>query len=172
MTSITNPWSGIYKILAGRDKRVAPQTTLKQKDGTLTTNLQETIQHMLQILTTEDNQADDTEMQKNTQALAQEDNDMDDKEITVQVVMNVVMSMGKNKAPGEKGIPSEVFKSVVEILPRYMTSIYNGCLHKETFPLSHARGARLKGRHHAEVKFGNFFPFLSPSLSCCPWIGL
>jgi len=42
--------------------------------------------------------------------------------------------MGKNKAPGEDGIPSEVFKSVVEILPRYMRAIYNGCLRKGTFP--------------------------------------
>ena len=134
-TSITNPWSGIYKTLAGRDRRAAPQTTLKQKDGTLTTNLQETIQHILQILTPEDNQADDTEMQKHTRALAQEDIDTDDdKEFTVQEVRNVVMSMGKNKAPGEDGIPSEVLKSVVEILPRYMTSIYNGCLRKGTFP--------------------------------------
>jgi len=40
MTSTTNPWRGIHRILAGRDKRAAPQTTLKQKDGTLTTNLQ------------------------------------------------------------------------------------------------------------------------------------
>ena len=50
--------------MAGRDKRAAPQTTLKQKDGTLTTNLQGTIQHMLQILTPEDNQEDDTIAEK------------------------------------------------------------------------------------------------------------
>ena len=31
MTSITNPWSGIYKTLAGRDRRAAPQTTKKLK---------------------------------------------------------------------------------------------------------------------------------------------
>ena len=80
------------------------------------------------------NQEDDTEMQKNTRALAQEDIDTDDdKEFTVQEVKNLVMSMGKIKAPGEDGIPSEVFKSVVEILPRYMTAIYNGCLRKGTF---------------------------------------
>ena len=135
MTSITISWSGIYKILTGIDKRTAPQITLKQKDSTLTTNLQETIQHMLQILTPEDNQADDTEMQKNTRALAQKDIDTDDeKEFTIQEVMNVVMNMGKNKAPGEDGIPSEVFKSVIEILPRYMPSVYNGCVCKGTFP--------------------------------------
>jgi len=135
MTSITNQWSGIYRIMTGRDKRAAPQTTLKQKDGTLTTNLHETIRHMLQILTPENNQEDGTELQKNIRALAQEDIDTDDdKEFTVQEVKNVELSMGKNKAPGEDGIPSEVFKSVVEILPRYMTVIYNGCLRKITFP--------------------------------------
>jgi hypothetical protein len=42
--------------------------------------------------------------------------------------------MGKNKAPGEDSIQSEVYKSTVEILPRYMTAIYNGCLRKGTFP--------------------------------------
>jgi hypothetical protein len=78
MTSITNPWSGIYRIPAGRDKRAAPQITIKQKDGTLATNLQETIQHMLQVLTTEDNQEDDTELQKNIRALAQENIDTAD----------------------------------------------------------------------------------------------
>jgi len=135
MTSIINPWSVIYKTLACRDRRAAPQTTLKQKDGTLTTNIQETIQHMLQILTPEDNQADDTEMQKHTRALAQQEIDTDDdKEFTVQEVRNVVMSMGKNKAPVEDCIPSEVFKRVVEILPRYVVSIYNGCFRKGTFP--------------------------------------
>ena len=38
--------------------------------------------------------------------------------------------------------------------------------------VSHARGAWLKRCLHAEVNFVIFFPFLSPSLSCCPWIGL
>jgi len=90
---------------------------------------------MLQILTPEENQENDTELQKNTRALAQEDIDTDDdKEFTVQEVKNVVLSMGKNKAPEEDGISSEVFKSVVEILPRYMTAIHNGCLRKGTFP--------------------------------------
>jgi len=90
---------------------------------------------MLQILTPEHNQADNKEMQKNTRALEQENIDTDDdKECTVQEVRNVVMSMGKNKAQREDGIPSEAFKSVVEILLRDMTSIYNGCLRKGTYP--------------------------------------
>ena len=42
--------------------------------------------------------------------------------------------MGNNKAPGENGITSEIFKSVVDILPIYMTDVYNGCLSSGTFP--------------------------------------
>jgi hypothetical protein len=95
MTSITNPWNGIYRILSGRDKRAALQTKLNKKDGTLTTNLQETIQHILQSLTPEDNQEDDTEMQKNTRALAQEDID------TTQEVRNVVISIGGKRHQGK-----------------------------------------------------------------------
>ena len=42
--------------------------------------------------------------------------------------------MGGKKAPGEDGIPSEVYKRLVEILPRYITAIYSECLTKGTFP--------------------------------------
>ena len=55
---------------------------------------------MLQVLTPEDNQEDDTELQKNIRALAQENTDTDDdKEFTVQEVKKVVLSIGKNKEP-------------------------------------------------------------------------
>jgi len=74
-------------------------------------------------------------LQKNISAIAKEDIDTDDDEwFTVQEVKNMVLGMGKYKAPGEDGIPSEVFKCVVEILSRYMTAIYNGCPRKGTFP--------------------------------------
>ena len=66
-------------------------------------------------------------MQKNIRALAQEGiYTDDDKEFTVKEVKNVVLSMGNTKTP------SDVFKSVVGILSRYMTTIHNGCLRKGT----------------------------------------
>jgi len=34
----------------------------------------------------------------------------------------------------EDGIPSEVLKSLLEILPRYRTAIYNRCLREGMFP--------------------------------------
>jgi len=71
---------------------------------------------MLQVLTPDNNQENDTELQKNIRALIQDNFDTDDdKWFTVHKVKNVVFSMGKNKAPREDRIPCEVFKSVVEI---------------------------------------------------------
>jgi len=47
---------------------------------------------------------------------------------------NAMASMGKKKTQGEDGITSEIIKSLVEILPKYTTAIYNGCLRSGTFP--------------------------------------
>jgi hypothetical protein len=58
----------------------------------------------------------------------------DDEEFTLQEVTNVIQGMGNKKAPGEDGIPNEVWKCVSEILPRYLTTIYNGCLKEGVFP--------------------------------------
>jgi hypothetical protein len=41
---------------------------------------------------------------------------------------------GNKKAPGEDGIPIEMWKCVGAILPRYLTAIYNGCLKEGVFP--------------------------------------
>ena len=59
----------------------------------------------------------------------------DDEEFTVQEVTNVVQDMSHKKAPGEDGIPSEVWKCVVATLPRYLTAVYNRCLKKGVFPI-------------------------------------
>ena len=40
----------------------------------------------------------------------------------------------RKKAPVEDEISSEVFKSLVEILPRYITAIYNRSLREGIFP--------------------------------------
>jgi hypothetical protein len=52
----------------------------------------------------------------------------------MQEVKNAVQDLGNKKAPGEDGIPNEVWKCVVAILPKYLTTIYNGCLKEGVFP--------------------------------------
>jgi hypothetical protein len=64
MASATNPWAEIYRLAAGKRKQAAQMTTLRRPDGTLTTNLHETLTHMIRYFTPEDNQNDDNEYHK------------------------------------------------------------------------------------------------------------
>jgi len=97
MTLATNPWNEIYKVAVGR-RKIAPTTTLRQKDGKLTTNLHETLQYMIQKLTPEDNQDDHDAIHKQIRAITQETiNTANDKEFSVQEVKNAVANMGGKK---------------------------------------------------------------------------
>jgi len=42
--------------------------------------------------------------------------------------------MRSNKATGEDGITSEIYKSAFKIFPRYITALYNACLNRGVFP--------------------------------------
>jgi hypothetical protein len=57
----------------------------------------------------------------------------DDVEFSEQEVTNVIQYMSNKKALGEDGIPNEVWKGVMKILPKYITAIYNKCLKEGVF---------------------------------------
>jgi len=59
MTSSTNPWNEVYKLVAGKRKNNTQPTTLRKTDGSLTADIRETLQHMLEYFVPEDN--DDTD---------------------------------------------------------------------------------------------------------------
>jgi len=135
MASTTNPWDEIYRLAKGKRKQAAQITTLRKPDGRLTTNLRETLTHMIRYFTPEDIQNDDNEYHKQLRAQTKELTvTPDDKEFTEQEIKNVVANIGHNKAPGEDVITSEIFKNVVDILSGYITDIHNGCLRSGTFP--------------------------------------
>ena len=46
--------------------------------------------------------------------------------------------MGNKKAPGEDGITGEIYVSAFDMLPKYITALYNGCL-RRVFPKSWKR---------------------------------
>jgi hypothetical protein len=133
--SEVNPWNAIYKMTAGKTKSVAHTTMLRQLDGSLTTDLQGTLSLMIQKFAPEDNPEDDTDNHRQTRNLISMPMDTDDDaEFTEQEVTNVIHDMGNKKAPGEDGIPNEVWKGLVKILPKYLTAIYNKCLKEGVFP--------------------------------------
>jgi hypothetical protein len=61
IASATNPLTEIYRLAAGKRKKAAQITTLKKPNGTLKTNLHETLTHMIRYITPEDSQNDDSE---------------------------------------------------------------------------------------------------------------
>ena len=94
MTSATNPWNAIYKMMAGKTKQAAQITTLKLKDGTLT-NIQDTLLHVIQKLAPEDNQEEDAETHSQIRKMVNEAPDtQDDEEFTLQEVEH-----GEQKGP-------------------------------------------------------------------------
>jgi len=126
---VTNPWSAIYKMAAGKIYRAANITTLRRQDGSNATDLQDTLGLMVQNFAPDDNLEDDEEIHRQTRDRTREPFDTeDDVEFTIQEVKNAVQDLGNKKAPGGDGIPNEVWKCVVTILPKYLTAIYNGCL--------------------------------------------
>ena len=90
---------------------------------------------MIQKFTPEGNEDNDNATHKDIGAATKETFDRtDDKMLSVQEIKNVVARMRGKKAPGEDGIPSDVYNGPVEILPRYLTAIYNKCLKTGIYP--------------------------------------
>ena len=135
ITTAANPWNEIYKLAANKRKRHAQLTTLQKPDGTLTSNLEETAKLMLEHFTPEDSIQDDTELHKQIRLQSQRIvNTPDDRNFTLTEIKNAVESMDNRKAPGEDGITGEIFKQIFETFPNYITTMYNECLRKGTFP--------------------------------------
>ena len=61
MASATNPSVEMYRLAEENMKQAAQLTKLRKPDGTLTTNLHETLTHLIRYFTPHDNQNDDNE---------------------------------------------------------------------------------------------------------------
>jgi hypothetical protein len=135
LTTSTNPWNEVYKLAEGKSRNNTQIMTLKKPDGSLTEDVRETLQLMLEHFTLEDKEEDDIDHHKLDRAHAREPAvTADDKGFTVEETRYVVASMDKKKVPGEDGITGQMYKSAFEIFPRYITAMYNGCLRSGVFP--------------------------------------
>jgi hypothetical protein len=135
MTTSTNPWNEVYKLAVGKRKNNAQITTLRKPDGSATSDIRETFQHMLEYFAQEDKGNDDTDFHKQARIQSQEPVDTaDDKDVTLEEIRNAVESMGNKKAREEDRITGENYESTFEIFPNYITALYNGRLRREAFP--------------------------------------
>ena len=102
LTSSSNPWNEVYKLAAGKRRNNTQTTTLRKPDGSLTEELRETLQLMLEYFTPVHKEEYDTEQHKlaRAQTLVPA-NTEDDKDFTVEETRNAVASMKKKKALGK-----------------------------------------------------------------------
>ena len=135
LTTSSNPWNKVYKLAAGKSRTITQLPTLRKPDGSQTLDLTDTLQLMLEHFTPEDKEEEDNDYHKLARLRAREPVDTAyDKGFMVEETRRVITSMDNKKAQGIDGITGEVFKSVFEILPKYITALYNGCLDRGIFP--------------------------------------
>jgi hypothetical protein len=117
LTSSANPWN-VYKLAAGQRKNNTQLSTLRKPDGSLTKDIRETLQHMLEYFVPEDKDNNDTEYHAQARLQSQVPvNTVDDKGFTIEEIRNATGSMRNKKAPGENRIPGEIYKSIFYFFP-------------------------------------------------------
>jgi len=135
ISTAINPWGVIYNLASGRGNTRAQITTLLKPDGTHTANTIETLRYMMDTFAPKDNNLEDNDYHKAVRTLAEQaDNTEDDREFTKEEVENTIASMNNNKAPGTDGITGNIYKQVFNMVPTFVTALYNGCLKQGIFP--------------------------------------
>jgi hypothetical protein len=72
LTPCANPWNAVYKLASNKTKRSLKMTNLQKSDGSLTSDLNETLKVMIDHLTPNDERSDDTDHHKRIRNLATE----------------------------------------------------------------------------------------------------
>ena len=71
MTTVLNSWNVVYKLASGKMKENSVIPTLKRPDGSLTNNIDETMQLMMVQFIPQDQQHEETEYHKKIRAITQ-----------------------------------------------------------------------------------------------------
>jgi hypothetical protein len=110
-------------------------TTLLKPGGSYTTNLNETVQTMLDYLITRDDKSDDTDYHKRIRTQTEEPGQSaDDRDFTPTEVTNTIEDLKNKKAPGEDGITGAIYQRVYRLFQSLMYTLYGECLRKGCFP--------------------------------------
>ena len=135
MTPSTNPWNAIYKMAINETKKSQTMTTLQKTDGSLTSNLNETMKAMSDYLIPTDDELDDTDYHKGIRAQSKEPIlTADDREYTPPKVKNAIYHLKHNKAKGEDGITGDKYQRFYKQFWTLIYTLYNECLRKGCFP--------------------------------------
>jgi hypothetical protein len=134
VTASTNPWSQVYKLVAGKTCANSIMTRLRKPDGSATSSIQETMNVMLDHLFTGDTE-EDTLHHKNIRKTIEEPIcTSDDLEFSREEIKHTIESFSDKKAPGIDGITGGIYRRTFNTFPRLITAIYNQCIKRGCFP--------------------------------------
>lgn len=134
-TSGNNPWNAVYRLASGKVRNTSFMTTLQKQDGTMTVNLEDTLNSMLDYFIPLDNEDDDNDYHKEVRYFTETvGSTEDDKDFTIEEIRTVLEQMNPTKSPGENGISSTILLRVFNKFPQFVTTIYNRCLQTGCFP--------------------------------------
>jgi len=122
LTSATNPWNAVYKLASNKAKRSQPLSTLQKSDGSLTTDLKETITYMLDYLIPKDEVNNDTDYHnKIRKQIERPIQTANDREYSPEEIRTAIEVIHSKKAPGEEGITSEIIQRAHRQFPKLIT---------------------------------------------------
>ena len=129
----SNPWNGAYRYAAGRQRNKLILTTHNTGNNNYTTDMETTINRMIQHLVPEDSEdrkvAHHKQVRLQTSARLQTTNDVEFARYEVQAILE---KFDPRKAPGEDALSSEILMHVFRTLPTAFTQIYKECLRRGT----------------------------------------
>jgi hypothetical protein len=130
----TNHWKTVYKLATGKIRSYSTLSTIRRPDGTVTTDMAETINDMKGHFTPADEEETDDyhkliRAQNETQMTTE-----DDKPFITAEIRDAIHTLNRNKAPEEDGVTSEILERTYNLLPKGTTAMYNGCLRTVCFP--------------------------------------
>ena len=129
-----NPWSQVYKLVAGKTRTGSIMTTIRKPDRTETLSLHETVNVILDYLFTEDSKEDNLYHKNIRKAIEEPIYTNEDADFTQEEIKNTIESFNHKKAPGLDGITGGIYQRTFHMFPRIITTIYNQCLKRGCFP--------------------------------------
>ncbi|KAJ4440378.1 hypothetical protein ANN_08519 [Periplaneta americana] len=105
ITTITNPRNAMYKIASGKIRNSCTLSTLRKGDGTYTKGLADTMNHMMNQFTQDDDEERDNEYHRHIRLTTnQPPSTYDDILFIEEKIRDVIDRMDDKKALGEDGI--------------------------------------------------------------------
>jgi hypothetical protein len=134
-TDSSNSWNTVYRYAAGKLRSKPTSSTLKVCNNTYTTDMQNTVNWLMDHFVSADEYSDGSHHKRARQQATEPLHTTDDVAFSKEEIQAVLEKFDLRKAPGEDALNSEILRHTFRSFPTFFTEIYNECLRKGHFPV-------------------------------------